>query len=615
MSDVRPARSRALLLPALLLALLAGTPGRAPAQGCEYWVAPPPEGSDSNPGTSAQPWATLDFASARVLALGGSGCTVLFKDGVYTGPNSLYERFTAPTTFRAQNRYRAVLQNAGKAISVFGGRNMVFEGFEIRHTGPGAAALVVQVQQADASTWAEEITFRDNVFHDSFDNDVLKINNGARFVTVSGNVFYNQAGSDEHMDVNSVTDVVIEDNVFFNDFAGSGRTNGNDTSSFIVVKDSNADDDGLLGSRRVTIRRNVFLGWEGSSGSCFVLVGEDGQAYFEAQDVLVENNLMVGNAPNVMRAAFGVKGGKGVTFRNNTVVGNLPSLAYAFRLNREGANPVNEDVRFHGNVWSDPTGTMGSSGSDADDFSDGLPSETTGLLLDRNLYWNGGDAIPPGDQVNPDVDDARRVVADPQLATDHAGVVLPRWTGTAFASGNATIRQEFERLVALYGAVPPGAPGVDEADPALSPADDVLGRPRSAPDLGAYEVLAATSGTRFHTVPPCRLVDTRLAADAPALASGAVRTFPVAGECGVPADALAAAVNVTAAGASADGFLRAWAATDPEPATSTVNFRAGATRANSAVLGLGSAGAASFRLGAAAGASVHLVLDVTGYFR
>jgi hypothetical protein len=29
------------------------------------------------------------------------------------------------------------------------------------------------------------------------------------------------------------------DNIFMNDFAGSGRTNGNDTSSFIVIKDSN----------------------------------------------------------------------------------------------------------------------------------------------------------------------------------------------------------------------------------------------------------------------------------------------------------------------------------------------------------------------------------------
>src|SRR5262245_13375586 len=212
----------------LLLPLLAAP--AAEAQVCQFWVAPPPAGNDAGPGTSAQPWATLDNASARVLALGQSGATVCFRDGVYTGGNSLYERFTSLTTFRAENPYRAVLQNDSRAVSLFGARNMLFTGFEFRHTGPGAQGLVVQVQQ-DGGTglWAENVTFRDNVFHDSWNNDILKINNGARFVRVENNVFYNQGpgtiSGDEHMDINSVTDVSVEDNIFFNDFPGSGRPN------------------------------------------------------------------------------------------------------------------------------------------------------------------------------------------------------------------------------------------------------------------------------------------------------------------------------------------------------------------------------------------------------
>jgi hypothetical protein len=416
---------------------------------------------------------------------------VYFQDGVYTGTHSLYERFTTPTTFKAQNRYRAVLQYAGTVVKLFGAKNMIFEGFELRHTGPGAGALVMQVQQA-GGLWAENITIRDNVFHDSYDNDLLKINNGARFVTVEGNVFYNQAGSDEHMDINSVTDVLVQDNVFFNDFAGSGRANGNDTSSFIVMKDSNGASDGQIGDDRITVRRNVFLNWEGSSGSNFVLVGEDGMDYFEGRSILVENNLMIGNSGNDMRAAFGVKGGKDVTFRANTVVGDLPSLAYACRVNREGANPVNENVAFRGNLWSDPTGTMGAeSAGGTNEFSDGTPAEVSGLVLDRNLYWNGGAAIPPGDLVSPLSDDANRVVADPQLPAQGA-VVLPRWNGTAFVSGNATIREEFERLVGLYGAISAASPAAGAADPGFAPADDILGRPRDAtPDLGSYEAAAA----------------------------------------------------------------------------------------------------------------------------
>jgi hypothetical protein len=307
--------------------------------------------------------------------------------------------------------------------------------------------------------------------------------NGARDVLIEGNMFYNQAGSDEHMDVNSVVNVVIQDNVFFNDFAGSGRSD-DDTSSFIVIKDSNAGDDGQFGSEHIVVRRNVFLHWEGSSGQGFVRVGEDGQSFYEARDVLIENNLMLGDNVQQIRSPFQTMGVYSVTIRANTVAGDMPAKEYGARIFAYGDNLDNDHIHLHNNIWSDPTGTMG------DTFNRG--DHTTHLTFDNNLFWNDGNPFPTSSESIIEVsDDAHRIKGDPLLG-NQAGLVLPRWNPGAgqFADGSATIRQVFEWLVMLYGAPADDSPAFDAADPAYAPAEDILGHPRPvgpAPDVGAYE--------------------------------------------------------------------------------------------------------------------------------
>ena len=383
--------------------------------------------------------------------------------------------------------YKAILQYGGLVLELSGARNMIFDGFELRHVGPGATPLVVYASRKNAD-WTEDIVFRNNLFHDSYNDDLLKLHNGARFITVEGNVFYNQGASEQHMDVNSVTDITIQDNIFFNDFAGSGRINANDTKAFIVIKDSNENADGLEGSERITARRNIFLNWEGGEET-FVQIGNDGKLYHEAEDVRVENNLMIGNSLDPLFAAFGVRGARNVTFANNTVVGDLPASGYALWVSILLPNPLNENIFFYNNIWSDPTGTMNK-------FSRGDPTSTITLTLDNNLYWNGSAAIPSGNVVSPLVHDARRTVADPLLHTDQAALILPRWNGSAFLSGSTTIRQEFERLANLYAAIPSASQAIGRADPAFASSDDLLGRQRSAtPDLGAFEYRPALAGS------------------------------------------------------------------------------------------------------------------------
>lgn len=462
---------------------------------CEYWVAP--AGDDSNPGTAAAPWATLVHASEVVP---DDYCTVWVEDGEYAGKVRINRRFMTPTIFRAVHDHRAVFHHDGLVLSLSGATNVTMDGFVFRHSSPAAAPLVVQVD-GSAAGYGEYITLRNNIFHDSYNNDLLKIVSGARQILVENNVFYNQGPTDEHIDVNSVTDVIIQDNIFFNDYAGSGRANPATSHSFITIKDSDEGADGLLGSERITVRRNIFLNWEGGRET-LIQVGNDGKPYHEARDVRIESNLFIGNSPNDAYSVLGLRGVRDVVFANNTAVGDFPSSAYAMWIDLKGLNPVNENVFFANNVWSDPTGSMGSYFMDNSDneFSKGNTAYVTGATIDNNLYWNGPKPIPGGDLLVPLVDDARALVADPLLHTFYNGIVLPRWTGDAFLSGNASIREEFVRLADLYGRPATGSPAIGAADPALFPTEDLLGRPRSAtPDLGAYEYHFTLTGSAEET--------------------------------------------------------------------------------------------------------------------
>ena len=66
-------------------------------------------------------------------------------------------------------------------------------------------------------------------------------------------------------------------------------------------------------------------------------------------------------------------------------------------------------------------------------------------------------------------------------------------------------------------------------------------------------------------------------------------------------------------GPSAAGFLTLFSAETPLPNVSSINYDAGRVRANSALVSLGAAGDLTVECSQASG-TVHLVLDVYGYF-
>ena len=119
----------------------------------------------------------------------------------------------------------------------------------------------------------------------------------------------------------------------------------------------------------------------------------------------------------------------------------------------------------------------------------------------------------------------------------------------------------------------------------------------------------------FHTLTPCRVVDTRNAAGpygGPALVANSTRTFTMSGRCGIPSSARAVSLNVTVTQQTGQGDLRLYPGGAQLPGTSTINFNAGQTRANNALLPLNTSGDLSVRCVMPSG-SVHMVLDVNGY--
>ena len=125
-----------------------------------------------------------------------------------------------------------------------------------------------------------------------------------------------------------------------------------------------------------------------------------------------------------------------------------------------------------------------------------------------------------------------------------------------------------------------------------------------------------SAGTGFHTVTPCRIVDTRNATGpfgAPALSAGAARAFAIAGQCGVPTDASAVALNVTVTNPTSGGSLTAYPGTGAVPGTSTVSFAAGRTRANNTTIGL--VGGFVSILDRQETGTTDVIIDVSGYYR
>ncbi|MGZ5430560.1 MAG: hypothetical protein ACXWEX_04090, partial [Thermoanaerobaculia bacterium] len=124
--------------------------------------------------------------------------------------------------------------------------------------------------------------------------------------------------------------------------------------------------------------------------------------------------------------------------------------------------------------------------------------------------------------------------------------------------------------------------------------------------------------TKFFPLMPCRVLDTRLLAGAPALQpTGSPvnpRHFAVGGICGIPSTAVSISANLSVTNVGGQGELVAYPGDTTLPGTSAISFRPGRTRANNDLVYLSATGA-MFTVYNNCNAPVDFIVDVNGYFQ
>ncbi|MFL5680337.1 MAG: hypothetical protein ACJ77B_07030 [Chloroflexota bacterium] len=139
-------------------------------------------------------------------------------------------------------------------------------------------------------------------------------------------------------------------------------------------------------------------------------------------------------------------------------------------------------------------------------------------------------------------------------------------------------------------------------------------------DVTGYYGVDAGVGLRYFSLNPSRIMDTRSTVltgltNPQASTTGTTnRPLDTAGHQGIPTDASAVTGNLTVTRGTKAGDIRIVKNT-ADAQTSTLNFPAGDTRANGITVPLNATGDMRFIYHAATSGTVHLILDITGYFR
>jgi uncharacterized repeat protein (TIGR01451 family) len=249
-----------------------------------------------------------------------------------------------------------------------------------------------------------------------------------------------------------------------------------------------------------------------------------------------------------------------------------------------------------------------------------LPSGAVTYTVTLTNTGTGAQADNPGNELTDVLPASLTLVsasASSGTATATVGTNTVTWNGALAVSASVTITIQATIKSTVTGGTVVSNQGQVSYDSDGNGTNDASAQTDDPLVAGAANPTVFTVKGAYFTLSPCRVVDTRGTPNGPlagpALVAGASRSFALAGHCGIPATAKALSLNVTVTQPTGPGDLRLYPAGSPAPLVSTINWGAGQTRANNAVAALSPTGLA-VQCDQGSG-SVHLILDVNGYFQ
>ena len=131
-------------------------------------------------------------------------------------------------------------------------------------------------------------------------------------------------------------------------------------------------------------------------------------------------------------------------------------------------------------------------------------------------------------------------------------------------------------------------------------------------DVAGY--YTASTQSAFAALSPTRVLDTVSGIGAAKAQIQADKSIDVtvAGVDGIPADATAVALNLTAVSSTRNGLITAYPTGESRPAVSNLNYTSGSARANMAIVPVGTHGQVTFENNG--DGPVDLIADATGYY-